>query len=60
MNFIVKGSHEFTVNKNLVNKLLDNTYRNMGSNSGREYRRAIERAQKKQVKKLALLPDYLK
>jgi len=52
MNLIDYGSHIKIVDKSLTNKLLDNTYRDIGSRSGRDYRRAKERAQKKLAKNL--------
>ena len=60
MNLIEHDSHLESVNQSLANKLICNTYRVIGSKSGRAYRREYERAQKKLAKKLALLPDYLK
>ena len=55
MNLIDYGSHVKVVDRSLTNKLLDNTYRNIGSHSGRDYRRAKERAQKKLAKKTCFI-----
>jgi len=55
MNLIDYGSHVKIVDRSLTNKLLDNTYRDIGSRSGRDYRRAKERAQKKLAKKTCFI-----
>lgn len=60
MDYFDIGSHIKISDRYLSNKLFDNTYSNLGSYTGRDYRRAKERAQKKQAKKLACLPFYLK
>ena len=56
MELFEQSSYIEDIKSSLMVKLIDKNYRNLGSHSGRDYRRAHVRAQKKLAKKLAFYP----